>query len=304
MSKRFSLITYEYEGLARPGLLVGEKIIDLREHLSLPDHFGLINLFENWEDFIPRLHALALVSPEASLTLEFASLRAPIEKPFAIYCAGANYRQHVDNMSKRLSIPREPDPHEVDMAPWFFIKTASTIVGPNSEVKLECEVLDWEAELALVIGKPTRNVQKEKVLDHVAGYLIANDLSARDRMKRRNGVPGTPFEFDWIGHKSFENSCPLGPLIVPTEFVGDPQKLDIKLWVNGHLRQDSNSQDMLFSIAEQLEHLSTVVTLHPGDIVLTGTPHGVGAETGDSLSVGDKIDIEIEGLGHQVTRIV
>ncbi len=137
----------------------------------------------------------------------------------------------------------------------------------------------------------------EKALDYVAGYTIANDLSARDLARRTQLPPTSPFHFDWSAHKGFEGSCPLGPWIVPGAAVPDPQRLAIRLWVNGVIKQDSNTSEMIYSVAEQIAHLSSLATLHPGDLVLTGTPAGVGTPRNEFLQPGDHVEVEIEGLG-------
>jgi 2-keto-4-pentenoate hydratase/2-oxohepta-3-ene-1,7-dioic acid hydratase in catechol pathway len=138
--------------------------------------------------------------------------------------------------------------------------------------------VDWEVELVAVIGRAAKNVPEDKALDYVAGYTAANDLSARDRGRRANISDTSPFKADWTKHKTFDGSCPLGPWIVPASDIGDPQNLGLKLWVNDVLKQDSNSKDMIFNLAEQIAQLSSGMTLHPGDLVLTGTPAGsVGA---------------------------
>ena len=144
---------------------------------------------------------------------------------------------------------------------------------------------------------------KEKALYYVAGYTAANDLSARDR-GRRPGVEATSFfKMDWTKHKSFDGSCPLGPWIVPASDIADPQKLGLKLWVNGALKQDSNTAKMLFTLAEQIEQLSINMTLQPGDLILTGTPAGTGAESGEFLKAGDMVKIWIEGIGEFSNKI-
>ncbi len=164
--------------------------------------------------------------------------------------------------------------------------------------------LDWEIELAAVIGRPAKDVTKEKALSYVAGYTIANDLSARDR-GRRPGIEETSFfKMDWSKHKSFDGSCPLGPWIMPAADIPDPQNLALKLWVNNALRQDSNTGKMLFTLAEQIEQLSINMTLHPGDLILTGTPAGTGAESGEFLKSGDVVKVWIEGIGEFSNRIV
>jgi 2-keto-4-pentenoate hydratase/2-oxohepta-3-ene-1,7-dioic acid hydratase in catechol pathway len=153
-------------------------------------------------------------------------------------------------------------------------------------------MVDWEVELAAVIGRPARNVTLETALDHVAGYTIANDLSARDAMRRPQLPDNSPFKLDWLTQKCFEGSCPLGPWIAPARDIPRPQGLAMKLWVNDELMQDSNTSQMIFTTAEQIAHLSTLVTLFPGDLVLTGTPAGVGP-----LAVGDRVEVEVEGIG-------
>lgn len=230
---------------------------------------------------------------------------APLELG-TIYCAGANYADHVAEMARAQNQPPPPDPHMLGLKPWFFIKPSrSCAVGTGARVARPrgCEKLDWEAELAAVIGKPARNVSAKDALSYVAGYTIANDLSARDLARRPQLPPGSPFHFDWTAHKGFEGSCPLGPWITPAREVPDPQRLAIRLWVNGALKQDSSTSQMIYSVAEQIAHLSSLATLHPGDIVLTGTPAGVGAPRNEFLQPGDRVEIEIEALGRLETWI-
>ena len=229
----------------------------------------------------------------------------PLE-PGTIYCAGANYADHVAEMARARGEPAPPDPRSLGLKPWFFLKPRNCVVGDGARVPRPpgCEKLDWEAELVAVIGAPARMVSKEEALHYVAGYTIANDLSARDLSRRAPLPPGSPFHFDWTAHKGFEGSCPLGPHITPAADVGDPQRLAIRLWVNGRLKQDSNTSEMIYSVAEQLAHLSTLLTLQPGDIVLTGTPAGVGAARNEFLEPGDQVAIEIERLGRLQTYII
>jgi len=137
----------------------------------------------------------------------------------------------------------------------------------------------------------------------VAAYTAANDLSARD-LSRRPGVSDvSPFKYDWIGQKSFDGACPLGPWLVPASEIPDPQNLALKLWVNDSLRQDSSTARMIFSVAEQIAYLSSRITLYPGDVILTGTPAGVGAETGVFLKRGDTVKLSVEKIGELVTTI-
>ena len=179
-------------------------------------------------------------------------------------------------MARHLNRPLEPDPHTLGLKAWHFLKAGRALADPGATVKISgiSEEVDWEVELAAVIGRAAKNVPKEKALSYVAGYTAANDLSARDRGRRAKVSDTSPFKADWIKHKTFEGSCPLGPWIVPAADIGDPQNLGLKLWVNDVLKQDSNTKDMIFTLAEQIERLSDGMTLYPGDLILTGTPAG------------------------------
>jgi 2-keto-4-pentenoate hydratase/2-oxohepta-3-ene-1,7-dioic acid hydratase in catechol pathway len=162
--------------------------------------------------------------------------------------------------------------------------------------------VDWEAELGVVIGRRAKNVSVDRALDVIAGYTIGNDLSARD-VSRRQGISDTsPFKFDWVAQKCFDGACPLGPWIVPAEDVPDPHNLKIELTVNGVVKQSSNTSELIFDISEQIAHLSEKITLHPGDVILTGTPAGVGAGRGEFLKAGDEVRITIERVGELVNR--
>jgi 2-keto-4-pentenoate hydratase/2-oxohepta-3-ene-1,7-dioic acid hydratase in catechol pathway len=210
-----------------------------------------------------------------------------------------NYSDHAAEMAQRMG--REPDTNpKISLgAPWHFLKSPHAIADPGAVVagSQYCKNLDWEVELAAIIGRKAKNVPVERALDFVAGYTAANDLSARDLSRRANTPPATPFHFDWIGQKCFDGSCPLGPFIVPAGDIPDPQNLSLKLWVNDVLKQDSNTSMMIFSLAEQIAHLSAGITLYPGDIILTGTPAGVGAGRNEFLRPGDTVKIEIEKIG-------
>jgi 2-keto-4-pentenoate hydratase/2-oxohepta-3-ene-1,7-dioic acid hydratase in catechol pathway len=208
-------------------------------------------------------------------------------------------------MAAREGNPPPADPHEQGLKPWHFIKAARTLADPGATIKIShyAQAMDWEIELAAIIGRPAKDVPLAKALSYVAGYTVSNDLSARDR-GRRPPVPATsPFKMDWTKHKTFEGSCPLGPWIVPASDIPNPQNLGLKLWVNGELKQDSNTGKMIFSLAEQIEQLSINMTLHPGDLILTGTPSGTGAESGTFLKAGDTVKLWIENIGEIENRM-
>jgi 2-keto-4-pentenoate hydratase/2-oxohepta-3-ene-1,7-dioic acid hydratase in catechol pathway len=198
-------------------------------------------------------------------------------------------------------MPPSPDPRTVSGSPWHFIKapSSSVVVGPGECVTLPSysRCVDWEAELAVVIGRPARNVSVEDALSHVAGYTVANDLSVRDGFVREYIDTHSPFHFDWITQKCWEGSCPLGPWIAPAEDIPDVQSVGIRLWRNGELRQDSSTAEMIFGVAEQIAFLSSRVTLQPGDVILSGTPAGVGTPYNQFIEPGDEVDVWVEYIG-------
>jgi 2-keto-4-pentenoate hydratase/2-oxohepta-3-ene-1,7-dioic acid hydratase in catechol pathway len=301
----YRLATYAAEGGPRAGLVIGEEVFDAA---ALTGHAGdatVLGILEDWAAAGGRF-ARAAAAPGKGRALADTRLLAPIRWPSAIYCAGANYADHAAEMARAQNRPPPPDPHTLGLKPWHFIKAGrSTLAAPEETVVITgmSQTMDWEIELAAVIGRAAKNVSLAQALDHVAGYTIANDLSARD-MGRRTGVPDdSPFKFDWVAHKNFDGSCPLGPWIVPASDIPDPQNLDLKLWVNDVIKQDSNTGKMIFSIAEQIAHLSSRITLNPGDMVLTGTPSGVGAARKEFLKTGDEVKLSIEHIGTLTNRM-
>jgi 2-keto-4-pentenoate hydratase/2-oxohepta-3-ene-1,7-dioic acid hydratase in catechol pathway len=247
--------------------------------------------------------ARALAEPDRAQALTQFTLSAPLE-PRTLYCVGANYQQHVDNVARFRDMPAEPSAKELGIGPFHFLKSTNCVVPSGSPVAAGSPALDFEAELAVVIGKKVRAIGGSNALEAVAGYTIANDLSVRDRAVRPKVPSGSPFRYDWAAHKNFDGACPLGPQIVPASFVADPQALTIRTWVNGELRQSASTQHMIFSVAEIIADISSRITLLPGDVILTGTPAGVGAETGRFLVAGDRVRIEIAPLGALETHIV
>jgi 2-keto-4-pentenoate hydratase/2-oxohepta-3-ene-1,7-dioic acid hydratase in catechol pathway len=202
-------------------------------------------------------------------------------------------------MWKAAGRPPEPDPHELGLKPWFFLKNPHSVVASGVDVEISnySKKMDWEIELAVVIGRKVRNLTIENAMSCVAGYTCGNDLSARDHGPRANVPDTSPFKADWIRHKSFEGSAPMGPWITPAPYIKNAEDLSMKLWVNDELKQNSNSGKMIFTMAEQIAHISTGITLYPGDIIMTGTPAGVGAGKGTFLKAGDVVKIEIAEIG-------
>ncbi len=251
-----------------------------------------IDLFTDWarmEPILAELAASAVQSGVAHTDAASANLAAPLLYPGKVLCAGANYYDHMAEMGF-------PGVKKETQRLFFFFKPPrNAVVGPGATVVMPrgTKKYDWEIELAAVIGKTARYVTAERALDHVAGYTISIDMSARDF----NQAPDQFYKFDWVAGKATDTACPMGPWIVPATALGDPQNVALKLSVNGVVKQDSSTRQMIYSVAEQIARASELMTLDPGDVVLTGTPAGVGVPKGTFLAPGDKIDAEIAGIG-------
>lgn len=307
----YRLLTYMSNAASgrgpRAGLLVGDRVLDAADATGRESWSSVLVALEEWDRAHAAFEAAARSGAGKGEPLSEVRLLAPILYPGDIYCAGANYTDHFHEMERVHGRTPGKNMKEIGEKPWFFIKTGRTsVVGPEAEVKLPeySKAVDWEIELVAVIGSRARNVAAKDALRYVAGYTIANDLSARDAMKRDKLPPGTPFHFDWLSQKCFEGACPLGPWIVPAAGIADPHKLAMKLWVGDELMQDSNTSKMIFDTAEQIEMISSRVTLYPGDLVLTGTPSGVGMARKRFLRPGERVRLWIEQIGelkHTVT---
>ena len=287
----YALATLEHQGQILPCLEVHGRFFPLSglpASPALPD--SVVALFEDWPHHDPQLERLAgTCPPDGGLAGADVRLLAPLRYPGKILCAGANYYDHLAEMGM-------PGAKKQDQRLFFFMKPPrNAVVGPGATVHmpLGTQAFDWEIELAAVIGRTARNVSVEDALSHVAAYTVAIDFSARDH----NRAPETFYKLDWVAGKANDTCCPLGPRLVPASAVADPQNLALKLWVNGQLKQDGHSSQMIFSLAEQIATASRIMTLDPGDLLLTGTPAGVGVPKQTFLKVGDQVDAEIEGIG-------
>ena len=295
-----ALATVEYQGHAQGCLEVDGRyfpLSDLAQRAGLADlPGGVMGLFDAWATHGPRLSTLLpQCQPQLGLAADQVRLLAPLLYPGKVLCAGANYFDHLAEMGM-------PGAKKEDQRLFFFMKPPrNAVVGPGDTVHmpLGTKAFDWEVELAAVIGKTARNVSVAEALSHVAFYTVAIDFSARDH----NRAPETFYKLDWVAGKANDTCCPLGPRLVPASAIPDPQNIGLRLWVNGELKQDGRSTDMIFSIAEQIATASRIMTLDPGDVLLTGTPAGVGAPRQTFLKVGDQVDAEIEGIGRLSVRI-
>jgi 2-keto-4-pentenoate hydratase/2-oxohepta-3-ene-1,7-dioic acid hydratase in catechol pathway len=250
----------------------------------------------SWQERLPKLVRAA--QRDDGVSLDSLVLAAPFV-PNAIFCSGANYHSHVAEMNKRLGVQAKP---ATDGKPYFFLKSPThTIVGSAETVEAPSGsvMLDWEIELAVVIGRGGRSISEGEAMAHIAGYAILLDLSARDCFNRAD----LPAWKDWLSAKSFEGAAPFGPNFTPAELVADPSNLALRLWVNGDLKQDGNTSEMIYGIADQISYLSKRVALRPGDVIATGSPAGVGFASGVYLKPGDKVAAEITGLGRLEVQI-
>ena len=299
----YRLATYQGKTGPRAGIVAGETLFDAAEAIGEPAYRTVLDILNDWPRSSDRIATVVARGLSNGWPVKDAQLRAPVLWPSAIYCAGANYRDHAAEMARVLNRPHDPNAERG--LPWHFLKATRCVADPGETVRAAwySRKLDWEVELAAIIGRPAKQVSVEHALDYVAGYTAANDLSARDLMTSPNVPASSPFKFDWFSHKSFDGSCPLGPWIVPAHQIPDPQNLGIKLWVNDVVKQDSSTGKMIFSLAEQIAHLSTRITLYPGDLILTGTPAGVGMARGEFLKPGDTVRVWIERIGTLTNKI-
>src|SRR5260221_13085369 len=229
-SAGYKLATYQSADGPRAGLVVDDKVLDAAKLTGEAAYASVIGILDDWRSAAGTLKAAAAKAPKSrvkGIPLGRARLLAPVLWPSAIFCAGANYADHVAEMNKAHNRPPEPDPHTLGLQSWHFIKASRSLSHPGATVKISdySRKMDWEVELAAVIGRKAKNVPQEKALAYVAGYTAANDLSARDRGRRPHVADTSPFKADWVAHKSFDGSCPLGPWIVPASHVPDPPNL-------------------------------------------------------------------------------
>jgi len=271
-------VTFQYDGVTRPGVLSGGKITDL----AGAGFHSLLQVIEGGPAAVERVGLLLSKPPaEAVFPLEAVTLRAPILRPPKVICIGLNYRDHA--IESKMEIPKVPT--VFSKYPHVVIGSGENIVLPKNSAKP-----DYEAELAVVIGKGGRHIPAEKWQDHVFGYMNLNDVSARDFQMATT---------QWMMGKTFDSFAPCGPAIVTADEVPDPHNLDISLAINGETLQHSNTRELIFRIPELIAYLSSVFTLESGDIISTGTPSGVGFSRTPPrwLRPGDEVVVKIEGLG-------
>ncbi|MGU9869725.1 fumarylacetoacetate hydrolase family protein [Kluyvera ascorbata] len=277
------LVRYRHGGQTRLGKVVGDRVVDLSETVGGGDSMRQLLTV------LPAYRNVLDVATGPSLALSDVVLAAPIHDPQKFLGIGMNYRQHAEE-ARQAGIP-------IPASQMWFNKQVSCINGPfDPVVKPEVtQEMDYEIELGVVIGRRCRHVCADAASEVIAGYLIVNDVSARDWLKKSPTFT--------LG-KSFDTHGPIGPWIVTADEVSDPMALEMQLSVNGELRQRSSTADMIYSIYQQIEYLSSVMTLEPGDILASGTPSGIGAPTGRFLQPGDVMRLSISELGMIEHRVI
>lgn len=284
-----NLITFADAAGSRAGVLLsGGRVLDLA--VAMPPARDMLAVIDGGAAMLAAIRALAAHPPaNALLPLASVALQAPIPKPRRnVFCVGRNYMDHVAEGDRTRGITQS----EVPKYPQFFTKAADCVIAPGAKVPTHEGVtkwLDYEVELVAIIGTAGRDIPKEKALEHVFGWTIGNDVTGRD-LQRRHG--------QWFKGKSLDRSCPLGPVIVPAADLSAAD-LAIGLKINGEQRQASRTSKMIFDVPEIIHQLSAGFTLLPGDVIMTGTPEGVGyaMQPPQTLKAGDIMELTIEGIG-------
>ncbi|MFP4028773.1 MAG: fumarylacetoacetate hydrolase family protein [Candidatus Brocadiia bacterium] len=279
------LVTFDCNNGPHPGVLLGDDLL-LDLSAASGGAFRSVRTILEKERALQEVKALSVAEdfdPSAQFRLSEVKLRAPILRPGKIVCLGLNYRDHAAESDS-----------EVPGEPVIFCKAPTSVIGPEDEIQLPeaSENVDYEVELAFVMGKKAKLVSAKQAMNFVAGYSILCDVSARDYQHEKPGG-------QWYLGKSFDTFCPLGPWIVTCDEIGDPHNLALSCRVSGEVMQSSSTSQMVFGIPEIIAYLTRVFTLEPGDVVATGTPAGVGAARIPPrfLRDGDTVECEVEGIG-------
>jgi 2-keto-4-pentenoate hydratase/2-oxohepta-3-ene-1,7-dioic acid hydratase in catechol pathway len=280
------LIRFGPPGQERPGVQL-EDATRLDASAAVRDYDEAFFADDGLESLAAWLRHSAVSAPHVSPETR---LGPPLARPSKIVCIGLNYRDHAAESG--ATEPKEPV---------IFFKSTTSVVGPDDQVVIprNARKLDWEVELAVVIGRRASYVPREKALDHVAGYVLHNDYSEREFQLERGG--------QWVKGKSADTFAPMGPFLTTRDEIPDPQRLDMWLTVNGEIRQKSSTSQMIFDVATLVSYLSDFMTLLPGDVISTGTPAGVGLGIKPEpryLRAGDVVELGVEGLGQARQRIV
>jgi 2-keto-4-pentenoate hydratase/2-oxohepta-3-ene-1,7-dioic acid hydratase in catechol pathway len=287
----WSLVSYRRKDREnRAGVLHEGRIVELPLRAA-----GVLELIEGWPQVEPMLRSF---DPANANEIPGAELVLALRFPRKLICAGANYHKHLAEMG--ITRPE-------GARPYFFLKPPTTaLIGPGEPIAIPPDPsakVDWEAELAVVIGIGGKHIPASEALSHVAGYSALNDISLRGPHHVPTPI-AEPFTWDWLASKGADGSAPFGPGIRPAFLVADPQRLDVRLWVNGELKQDANTADMIDGVAALVAAASELFTLEPGDVIATGTPQGVGVPRGEFLRPGDVVELEIGDFGRLSNTVI
>lgn len=295
------LLTYRRDDVVSCGILTERGILDIPSSWKGPNpprHLG-----EVLERGLPSSDQLQqLAGPTAkTIPLDSVKILAPIPRPGKVLALAGNYSEHIKEAALKRGFDLGlSDSPRLTTVPRPFLKPATCVLNPGATVAwpLYSKEIDYELELAVVIGKPAKCVEVGAALEHVAGYTIANDVSARSVTfsKNRQERPWDNF-YDWLSGKWADGFCPMGPYLVTADEIADVQNLRMVLKVNGEIRQNANTSQMIYAVADIVSFLSHIMTLEPGDVICTGTPSGVGVATGNFLKAGDQIECTIDSLG-------
>ncbi len=286
----------------------GRKVLSTEADTRNPTIQGLL---EDWDaNFETMQEIVAFLDkdgarPGASAVTSLTA-RPPVAHPGKMFYAAQNFQEHVDEMRRAGMSPKEGPQFTGEKSttkPYLFLKASSCLAGATDDIAIPrgLNKIDWEAEIACVISKRGKHVTAARALDHVAGWMTTNDVSARD-LQIRADRPG--LRSDWLNGKSHDNFAPMGPYLVPRAFVKDHMKLFIRLTVNGAVKQNGNTSQFIFTPEEQIEYASGILSVESGDIFVCGTCGGVGQGTNTFLNVGDVMETEVEGLGKMTNKFV
>ncbi len=295
------LVRYSRNGVESAGVLGERGVIDIRtgwEGTNPPR--DVAEILKRGEEGLAKVRDIAergeIVTP-----MEEVKILAPIERPGKILALAGNYGEHIKEASLKRGFKLGlSEASKKDTVPRPFLKPGTTVIGPGDEIPWPAysEQIDYEIELAVVIGREAKCVGVEEAMEYVAGYMIANDVSARSVTfkKGRKERPWDEF-YDWLAGKWADGFCPMGPYLATRDEISDAHNLEMELRVNGEVRQKANTSNMIYSVAEVVSFLSHIMRLEAGDVILTGTPAGVAVATGRFLQPGDEIECRIENLG-------
>jgi 2-keto-4-pentenoate hydratase/2-oxohepta-3-ene-1,7-dioic acid hydratase in catechol pathway len=297
------LVTYSKEGSVLCGVLTDNGIIDIiSEWDGKNPPESVFEILQRGPDCLAKLAEIAH-SAEPSLPTDSFSIMAPIPRPGKIIALAGNYSEHIKEAGLSLGLTDSPRNTTV---PRPFIMPTTAVIGTDQEIPwpVYSRTIDYELELGVIIGKKAKYVKPEDALNYVAGYTVVNDVSARSVtfVKNRAKRPWDEF-YDWLNGKWADGFCPMGPYMLTADEIGDVQNLDMTLTVNGEVRQQANTSQMIYPVADIVSFLSHIMTLEPGDCIATGTPSGVAMATGNFLKAGDRIEATIEKLGTLVNTL-